>query len=65
MTCRKTLKDYDPFKQMKCKAFEESKTTMIAIAEFLNLQLSKNNVDNTKLKILFEQMLKVCILYFL
>lgn len=57
---RKTLQDYDPFKQLKNKAFDESETTMIAIAEFLILQFSNKEVDHTKLKALFIQMLKVC-----
>jgi len=57
---RKTLQNYDPFKQLKYKAFDESEITMIAIAEFLILQLSKVKIDNAKLKVFFMQMLKVC-----
>lgn len=56
------MQDYDPFKQMKYKAFDESETTMITIAEFLILQFSENKVDSTKLKVLFKEMLKVCLL---
>jgi hypothetical protein len=44
---------------MKYKAFAESEKTMITIAEFLNSQLSKKELDNTKLKVLFMQILKV------
>lgn len=61
-----TLQNYDPFEQLKYKAFDESEITMIAIAEFLILQLSKVEVNNAKLKILFIQILKVffiCVLY--
>lgn len=56
---RKTLQNYDPFKQLKFKAFNESEVTMIAIAKFLILQFSKKEEDDTRLKILFVQMLKV------
>lgn len=56
---RKTLQNYDPFKQLKFKAFDESEVTMIAIAKFLILQFSKKEEDDTRLKILFVQMLKV------
>lgn len=59
---RKTLQNYDPFKQLKNKAFNESEVTMIAIAKFLILQFSKKEEDDTKLKILFVQMLKVCVI---
>lgn len=44
---------------MKYKAFAESEETMITIAEFLNIQLSKKELDNAKLKVLFLQILKV------
>lgn len=55
------MKNYDPFRQLKYKAFDESETTMVTIAEFLILQFSNKGVNNTKLKTLFSQMLKVCI----
>ncbi|CAH1725903.1 unnamed protein product [Aphis gossypii] len=54
----KTLNNYDPFKELKFKAFDESETTMIAIAKFLILQFSKKELDNINLKTLFIQMLK-------
>lgn len=58
---RKTLKNYDPFKKMKNKAFDESETTMIAIAKLLISRFSKKEVENHNLaKIYFLQMLKVC-----
>ncbi|XP_026823299.1 protein-glutamate O-methyltransferase-like [Rhopalosiphum maidis] len=57
----KMLKDYDPFEQLKYKAFDESEITMIAIAEFLNSQFSKKEFDNKNLKILFIQILKICL----
>lgn len=53
------MQKYDPFKQMKYKAFDESETTMIAIATFLIFQFSKNDIDEINLKVLFLQMLKV------
>lgn len=49
----------DPFKQLKYKAFDESEITMIAIADFLNPQFSKKELDNKNLKTLFIQILKV------
>ncbi|XP_060841275.1 damage-control phosphatase ARMT1-like [Rhopalosiphum padi] len=57
----KMLKDYDPFKQLKYKAFDESEITMIAIADFLNPQFSKKELDNKNLKTLFIQILKICL----
>ncbi|KAE9532555.1 hypothetical protein AGLY_009636 [Aphis glycines] len=57
----KTLNNYDPFKELKFKAFNESETTMIAIAKFLILQFSKKELDNINLKTLFIQMLKICL----
>lgn len=58
---RKTLKNYDPFKKMKNKAFDESETTMIAIAKLINLRFSKKEVEDHSIsKIHFLQMLKVC-----
>ncbi|KAL5245229.1 hypothetical protein ACI65C_012639 [Semiaphis heraclei] len=57
----KTLQNYDPFKILKYNAFDESETTMIAIAEFLIFQFSKKELDSTSLKILFIQMLKICL----
>lgn len=44
---------------MKYKAFAESEETMITISEFLNFQLSKKELDNAKLKVLFMQIFKV------
>lgn len=50
---------------MKYKAFAESEETMITIAEFLNFYLFKKELDNTELKNLFMQILKVtCTLLF-
>lgn len=54
------LQNYDPFKLMKYKAFNESETVIIAIAEFLVLQCNKTKLNNTQLKVLFMQMIKVC-----
>lgn len=54
------LQNYDPFKQMKYKAFDESETIMIAIAEFLVSQFDKKELNNTELKVLFMQLIKVC-----
>lgn len=54
------MNNYDPFKELKFKAFDESETTMIAIAKFLILQFLKEELDNSNLKTLFIQMLKVC-----
>lgn len=57
---RETLQNYDPFKKMKNKAFDESETTMIAIAKLLILRFAKKEVeDNNLLKTYFLQMLKV------
>lgn len=55
----KLLQNHDPFQQLKYNAFDESETTMIAIAEFLILQFSKKELDNTSLKALFMKMLKI------
>lgn len=57
----KTLQNYDPFKQLKYNAFDESESTMTTIAEFLIFQFSKKELDNTNLKTLFIQMLKICL----
>lgn len=57
------MQKYDPFKQLKIKAFDESEKTMIAIAEFLNFKFLKKELDKSQLKILFLQILKVYLLY--
>lgn len=61
---RRTLQNYDPFKKLKDKAFDDSRETMVSIAKYLILQFSKKEVDNSKLLIQFIQILKVCILLF-
>jgi len=57
------LQNYDPFKQLKYNAFNESETTMIAIAKFLIFQFSEKELDNRKLKALFIQILKVSFIW--
>ncbi|VVC39446.1 Hypothetical protein CINCED_3A024917 [Cinara cedri] len=55
----KNMQNYDLFKQLKDKAFGESENTMIAIAKFLLTRHNKDEVNTTKLKLYFEQMIKI------
>ncbi|XP_050539354.1 damage-control phosphatase ARMT1-like [Daktulosphaira vitifoliae] len=54
-----TLKNFDPFESLKLNAFKESKSSMIALGEFISSKLANLNIQNYEIKALFEQILKI------